>query len=108
MFRPYVLLNEVHVILRASLYSLSFYCILSGKNKINILMNNFRRSHRQKNERSSLAVECNPHDIAKMDAEGNSTELNVKYPTTRANKPMPVIATKGDKDISKTIQDPEK
>lgn len=71
-------------------------------------MNNFRRSHRPKDERLSLAVECDPHDIAKMETEGNNTEHNIKYPTTKFSKPMPAITTKDDKDVSKTIQDPEK
>lgn len=69
-------------------------------------MINFRRSHRPKNERSSLGVECDPFDIAKMDAEGDGTELNIKYPTNRTSKPMPVVTTKAD--MGKTVQDPEK
>jgi hypothetical protein len=53
-------------------------------------------------------VQSNPQDIAQVDSEGNSTELNIKYPTAKANNPMTAITTKGDKDMSKTVQDPEK
>ncbi len=43
-----------------------------------------------------------------MNAEGNSNELTIKYPTVRVNNPTPVITAKGDKYMGKAIQDPEK
>ena len=59
-------------------------------------MNNFRRSHRSKGERSSFAVQSDPKDFSQLESELNSEGSNIKFVTSKTINQPPSVLQKGN------------